>query len=463
MVGRLTAFAFCALAIAQAFASGPMLKAEYLPPGDVRVRGGAIGRTYAAAKKKLLAVRPETLLCAYRRAAGLPAKSAPMKTPRETSRETEGRSLGHYLSAVSTLCAVPRNDDARDRVDYVVEELFECAKASRSHKFVMTVPEEEAFTDFSPTFPARTAYAMLKGLIDARDYADNGRAFWVARDCVDVYRDVWWRSKPQDRAKTDGARAKWVAGDWGGLNRVFVDVYRLFGLVDYYHDAWNCFNQVPYFDRLRKGEYDFTAEGAASFAAKVEGMYMRHRVRVWDELKKISFAYLDYARKTPKYGAGDDEAAFDLISLAQRAFEEEPSAELMDFIDAKGAELSRGVKANEHIGPAEIYAVRAAHCAYATSPRTIWVNQYIPSQALFREKRILLAAETDYPSESSAKFTVRLKGRPKFQRIKFRSVKGVRPKVSVNGTPVVAVAGADGYVTVEGNWNNKDVIVVSLR
>jgi len=464
MVAGLKVCAVAALAAAASFAGAPHPAAEYVPIADMRAKGGGSGAASAAARKKLMAVSPEQLLAPYRRAAGLPAKSAPLKTDREKARDTEGRSLGHYLSAMSALYAVTRDETALDRVDYVVEELYGCAQASSSRdKIFMTVPEGDAFADFSPSFPARTAYAMLKGLCDAHELAGNKRAFSLARGWVDRYREVWWRSKPTDKKKTDQARDRWLAGDWGGLNRSFIDVYRGFGVVDYYHDGWNCFTKTPYFNALMKGEYDFKSEGAESLAPKIWGMYMRHRVTGWEDVRKAAFAYLDYARSLPKYGAESDEATYDLMSLAASAFEEAPSAALMDYVDSRQALLAKFAQSADYVGAADVYAVKSMMCAYSASPRTVWVNQYVPSQVLFRVKRLGLVAETDWPSGATAKFTVRMRGGPIFQRIRFRGMRGATPRVSVNGQQVPCAGAADGYFTVERDWSNMDVISVTLR
>lgn len=464
MVGRLKSCAAAVLVAAASFAGAPIPATEYVPVADMRVKGGYPASAYAAARKKLMAVRPEQLLVPYRRAAGLPAKCEGLDTPRERSRDTEGRSLGHYLSAMSALYAITRDETALDRVNYVVEELYGCAQASKSRdKFFMTVPEQDAFVDFTPAFPARTAYALLKGLCDARELAGSDRAFWLARGWVDRYREIWWRSKPQDRSRMDQARGKWLAGDWGGLNRAFIDVYRLFGVVDYYHDGWNCFTKTPYFDGLLKGDYKFDAEPAQSLAAKMGGLYMRHRTTGWEDVRKACFAYLDYARKQPKYGAESDEATFDLMTLAGSAFEEAPSAALMDYVDSRQALLAKRVSSSQYVGPADIYAVRSMMYAYSASPRTVWVNQYVPSQVLFREKKLGLVAETDWPSGASAKFTVRVKAGPIPQRFRFRGMRGASPRVAVNGQPVQASGGDDGYFTVAREWKNMDVITVTLR
>lgn len=464
MVNARTASFCTALFALSAFAAAPIPKTEFLPAADVRAMTGAAHGVSEVARKKLFAVRPERLVYPFRRAAGLPDKCEPPADAREKSREAEGRALGFYLSAMSGLCAAGKDEAAKGRVAYVVEELFGCARASKARwkRYFMTVPEEEAFKDECPDFPVRTACHVLVGLIDANRLAKNDRAFWLAKDWVDWFRDGWWK-KTNDPKGRDARRAKWLAGDWAGLNRVFIDVYKSFGVVDYYHDGWNIFCRTPYFNAMRKGEYNFSSEPAESLASKMEGVYMRHRVTGWEELRKAAFAYLDYARTTPKYGADSDEATFDLMSLAASMFEEEPSAPLMDFVDAKSAMLEKRVASTRYIGPAEVHAVRPARYAYSTSPRTVWVNQYISSSAIFREKGLALVAETEWPSAPTARYKVRRKGAPVLQRFRFRGVKGSRPRVSVNGKPVQAKACADGYVEIVREWSDGDELSVSVR
>lgn len=464
MVKQMVVSVCMALAVRGAFAAVPIPKAEFLPAADVRVKAGPSRDAAAAARKKLFAVRPEELVFPFRRAAALPAKCNPSAGREGKSRETEGRELGFNLSAMSALCVDGKDDAARDRVDYVVEELFGCVCASKSRRkrYFMTVPEAEAFKGECPAFPARTACHVLEGLIDANRLAGNERAFWLVREWVDWFRDEWWK-KSDDAKARDARRAKWLEGDWAGLNRAFMDVYKSFGVVHYFHDGWNIFCMTPYFDAMRKGEYNFAAESAEVMSAKMEGVYMRHLASGWDELRKATFAYLDYARKTPKYGADSDEATFDLMSLAARAFEEEPSAQLMDFIDAKVAVLSKRSGASQRIGPADVHAVHPARYAYSTSPQTVWINQYLPSVAVFREKRLGLVADPGGTSGAAVTYTLLTKGRSMRQCFRFRSLKGARPRVSVNGTPVQAKACTDGYVEVVRDWSDGDTISVYTR
>ncbi len=452
--------AVAVLCAASAYGAIPRPQCVYLPAHDVQCRGGE----FAAERKKLMAVDPAALLYAWRSAAGLPAKCDPPKSPGERDRETAGRSLGHYLSAMSALSAGNRDETAKDRVDYVVEELYGCAQAcTAKEKFFATVPEGEWFANDAPAFPPRTAYAMLRGLFDASELAGNKRAFDLARGWVDHLRTFWGRPRGDEMRRRNEARERWLQGDWGGLNRAFLDVYDGFKLVSYYHDGWNYFNQRPFFDKLRKGEYDFRTESAASLAAKMGGLYHRHRITGWEELRKAAFAYLDFAAKDPNYGADDPEATFDLLTLAASAFEERPSAALMDYVDSREALLAKWALSSARVGPADVYAACSARYAYATSPKTVWINQYVPSAAVFREKRIVLVAESDCPNCGHARITVRMKTPKILQRFRFRRVKGAMPSIMVNGSQVIPLNGEDGYVTVERAWTDGDVIEIALR
>ncbi len=459
MVGRLTLGAIAVLTALASMAAVPRPATSFVALADVRMTGGDGLEAMKSAGAKLMAIDPAKLVYPYRKAAGLPAKCAAPGDPAEKSPQTAGRLLGHYLSAMSALWSTTRKDAVKDRVDYVVEELYGCAAAAKAsrRRFFMTVPEQAAFVNETPAFPARTAYAVLKGLVDAHSLTGNQRAFDLAKGWVDYYRDIWFKAKQPDPEATKKARAKFLSGDWGGLNRIFLLIYCDFGVVNYFHDGWNCFNQTPYFDELRKGRYDFAAEPAASLAAKMEGLYMRHRLTGWEELRKASVAYLDYAVKTKRYGDGDDEATRDLMSLASRIFEESPSAELMDFIDAKIATLTKAALASKGPCAADAVVLSQARYAYSTSPRTIRVNRYIPSKAAFREKGIVLVTKV---VGRRATITVRMTGKAVSQRIMFRSVGGAVPRISVNAAQTVSKANGDGYWAVDREWKDGDMIDV---
>lgn len=421
-------------------------------PGEVGLSEGAYGTAFVQAKKRALAVDPAALLAPFRSAAGLPAKAKALTCPAERDPATVGQTLGHYLSAMSALYAVTKDEDVKDRLAYAVEELYGCSLKNRS---LLPIPENRAFDGTTFRFPPHTAFAVLAGLHDAFRATENHRAFHLLVQWVDWYQDCW--SKRMEKP----AREKWLAGDWGGLNRAYLYVYNEFGRNNYLHDGWDAFNQRPSFDELRKGNFDFTRETPKALSAKMCGVYMRHRRSGWGELQKASAAYLDHAMKTRDYGADAPDATVNLVWLAARLNEEHPNGRLGDFIAARTALLFKYGHAFAPVDIADVFALKARENIYATSPRTLWVNQYVPSRVNWSVKGVTLSAAPLENNPQGCEFKVKMKTPVAF-RLMLRQQKGRTPQVSLNGTRLTVTADPSGYVAIDRTWTAGDILRVSF-
>ena len=421
-------------------------------PGEVGLSEGTYGTAFVQAKKRVLAVDPAALLAPFRSAAGLPAKAKPLVCPAERDPATVGQTLGHYLSAMSAVYAVTKDEDVKDRLAYAVEELYGCSLKNRS---LLPIPENRAFDGTTFRFPPHTAFAVLAGLHDAFRATENRRAFNLLIRWVDWYQDCW--SKRMEKP----AREKWLAGDWGGLNRAYLYVYNEFGRNNYLHDGWETFNQRPSFDELRKGTFDFTRETPKSLSAKICGIYMRHRRMGCDEIHKASAAYLDHAMKTRDYGADAPDATVNLVWLAARLNEEHPDGRLGDFIAARTALLFKNGHASAPVDIADVFALKARENIYATSPQTLWVHQYVPSRVNWSVKGVSLSAASSENSPQGWDLKVKTKAPTAF-RLMLRQQKGRTPQVSLNGTRLTVTTDPSGYAVIDRTWTAGDTLRVSF-
>lgn len=421
-------------------------------PDEVRLSEGVYGTAYMRAKKRVLAVDPAALLAPFREAAGLPAKAKAVACAAERNPETVGRALGHYLSAMSALYVVTKDEDVKDRIYYVVEELYGCSLKNRS---LLPIPETRAFDGTTFRFPPHTAFAVLAGLHDAFRATENRRAFDLLIRWVDWYQDCW--SKRMEKP----AREKWLAGDWGGLNRAYLYVYNEFGRNNYLHDGWDTFNQRPYFDELRKGNFDFARESPKALSAKMSGVYMRHRRTNWGELHKASKAYLDYVMKSRDYGANDLDASVNLVWLAARLNEENPGGRYGDFIAARTVLLFKAQDDAAPVDITDVFALKARENLYATSPQTLWVNQYTPSRVVWSVKNVALKTSRAAETGNAYNLQFALK-EPVAFTLMLRQQKGKVPQASLNGTRLTLEPAADGYSAVTRTWANADTLRVSF-
>ena len=76
----------------------------------------------------LLGLNPDRLLAPYRKEAGLPPKATNYGNWENSG--LDGHIGGHYLSALSYMYAATGNQEIKERLDYVLNELEDCQEAS---------------------------------------------------------------------------------------------------------------------------------------------------------------------------------------------------------------------------------------------------------------------------------------------------------------------------------------------
>ena len=348
--------------------------------------------------------------------------------------------------------AETKDEDVKDLIWYVVEELYGCSLKNRS---LMPVPETQAFDGTTFRLQPHTAFAVLAGLHDAFRATGNRRAFDLLVRWVDWYQDCWTKMQ-------EPAQKQWLDGDWGGLNRAYLYVYNEFGRENYLHDGWNTFNQVPYFDELRKGKHDFSAEPPRALAAKLSGLYMRHRRSRWNEVHTVCSAYLEHAMKTRGYAADDPDATVDLVWMAARLSEEGADGRLGDFIESRTKALFEAAHGPAAVDITDVFALKARENLFATSPRTLWVNQYATSRVSWEAKGVVLSvkAADGRPGKATLSFEVKDPGTAFCLRLRNRN--GRSPTVSVNGKAPDVRADPDGYTPIARTWKTGDTVDITF-
>src|SRR5438105_375048 len=135
--------------------------AQPLPLSQVRLLDGIFKERQDTHARYLLMVEPDRLLAPFRRQAGLPPKA--QNYGGWEARDIAGHSLGHYLSALSLLFASTGEEQVRERINYIVDELAVCQKAN-GDGYLLPV-EKKAFEE------------LREGRINATGFALNG--VWV--------------------------------------------------------------------------------------------------------------------------------------------------------------------------------------------------------------------------------------------------------------------------------------------
>ena len=116
---------------------------ETFPVSSVRLTGGDFRHAQDMDIRYLLAIDPDRLLAPYLKGAGLEPKAE--NYPNWENTGLDGHIGGHYLSALSYMYASTGNGEIKDRLDYMVSQLKECAEAS-GNGYVAGVLDGPPFT-----------------------------------------------------------------------------------------------------------------------------------------------------------------------------------------------------------------------------------------------------------------------------------------------------------------------------
>ena len=220
-------------------------------------------------------IDPARLAAEFRRAAGLPRKAD--RYGGWEGGQMAGHSLGHCLSALSLVYAHTKAPEAKRKVDYLVEELWECQLANKDG-YCLPIPKDKVWDrvksgDFSTgefdvcrwSRPLYTLDKVMRGLRDAHRAAGSARALEVERKLADWFLDTI--------AKLDDAQMqKLLVAEYGELNGTLADLYVDTKDTRYLEAAKTKFFDKRAFEPLVRGEDRLDGASARATSEKVAGL-----------------------------------------------------------------------------------------------------------------------------------------------------------------------------------------------
>ena len=209
------------------------LYADEFPLGDVTLLDGPLKKAQNLNVKTLLQYDCDRLLAPYRKEAGLESKA-----PTYPNWDgLDGHVGGHYLTAMA-LNAALGNEKCRQRMEYMISELQECADANNKNHpdwgrgYVGGMPNSEKIWstfkkgDFNIYFgswaPFYNLHKMYAGLRDAWLYCGNEQACRLFLGFCD-----WAIDLTADLS--DEQMERMLGNEHGGMNEVLADAYAITG------------------------------------------------------------------------------------------------------------------------------------------------------------------------------------------------------------------------------------------
>ncbi len=209
------------------------LYADEFPLGDVTLLDGPLKKAQDLNVKTLLKYDCDRLLAPYRKEAGLTPKA-----PTYPNWDgLDGHVGGHYLTAMA-LNAALGNEECRQRMEYMISELQECADANNKNHpdwgrgYVGGMPNSEKIWstfkkgDFNIYFgswaPFYNLHKMYAGLRDAWLYCGNEQACRLFLGFCDWAIDL-------TAELSDEQMERMLGNEHGGMNEVLADAYAITG------------------------------------------------------------------------------------------------------------------------------------------------------------------------------------------------------------------------------------------
>jgi DUF1680 family protein len=480
---------------------------------DVQLLDGPFKTAMEADARYLLIVEPARLLADFREHAGLTPKGK-----RYGGWESEGlagHTLGHYLSACAMHYAVTHDKRYLDKVNYIVDELAECAP--KRNGYVGAIPKEDSvwaevekgnirsrgFDLNGAWSPWYTVHKIMAGLLDAYLYCDNKKALGIETGLANWTAHII-RNLP------DSSLQRMLFCEYGGMNDVLVNTYTLTGEKKYLDLSYK-FHDKRILDSLALQIDILPGKHSNTQIPKAIGCIRRYEVTGNTTDKTIAAFFWQTVVNDHTYAPGGNSNyeymgaaralnetltdntmetcnTYNMLKLTRHLFALQPSANLMDYYER--ALYNHILASQNHSTGMMCYFVPLRmgtqkefsdsfntftccvgsgmenHVKYGESiyfqgaDGSLYVNLFIPSKLTWKEKGVTITQQTQLPADNNVQFTIQATKPVSFPfRIRNPqwSKKGI--VVLVNGKQLPDVKpDATGYFTLTRTWKTGDKI-----
>lgn len=445
------------------------------------------------------------------------AASQTPKKPRYGGWETmgiSGHSIGHWLSASSTMCAVTGNEKLKQKVYYAIDELA-FIQSFDPDGYLSGFPrdcydkvfagEDFEVTNFSlghSWVPWYSIHKIYGGLIDAYKLCHSEKALEVVIKLAD------WAKKGTDNL-TDEQFQRMLICEHGGMNEAMADLYLITGNRDYLDLAIR-FCHKAILDPLSKGIDKLEGKHANTQIPKVIGAaklyeitgetyYRDAAIFFWDQVTQNRSYVIGGNSKNEHFGIENSEDlgitttetcnTYNMMKLTEHLYSWTNKVEYMDYYERAlynhilaSQDPDTGMKTyfvSTQPGHFKVYCspdhsfwcctgtgmenpARYTRSIYHQKENDLFVNLFISSEMILENKNFQIKQETKFPESTSTKLMIE-NAKEELLTIHIRVPYWISGEVTaiVNGEQTF-MERDNGYLTISGNWNAGDVIDVML-
>ncbi len=465
-------------------------------------------------RQYLLSLDPDRLLLMFRVTSGLwgftytPALGG-WESPGSGLR---GHTLGHYLSACSLMYASTGDERLKARTAQLVAELAKCQEkaAEQGYHAGYLSAFPESFFDLvdaqKPVWaPWYTMHKIMAGLLDVHVHTGNAQALDVLQRLAD------WVKFRVDRLTPEQMQGA-LKNEHGGMNEVLANLYAVTGNPDHLRLA-QAFNHQAVFAPLARGEDRLDGLHANTQIPKITGAAREYELTGREEYRDLARFFWRQVALQRSYAIGgdsDDEHfspvadfarhlspvtaetcnTYNMLKLTEHLFAWAPSVETMDFYERA---LYNQILASQdpHTGMFAYFIpmkpglfktystpdnsfwccvgtgmenhAKYGEMIYAHDAASLYVNLFIASELAWPGRGLVLRQETTFPEEPATRLRFQAR-QPLTLTLRVRQPAWCQPGITVrvNGRVVEAAPDASGYVPLTREWQDGDLVEISL-
>ncbi len=465
----------------------------------------------------ILEMEPDRLLAPFLIDAGLEPKAE--RYPNWENTGLDGHIGGHYLSALAMMYASTRNEQLKERLDYMVDQLGACQKKN-GNGYVGGIPDGRkvwkdiaagkidaaSFSLNGKWVPLYNIHKLFAGLRDAYQIAGQEKAKEILVDLTDWFYGVL-------SGLSDDQIQDMLRSEHGGLNEVFADVAAITREDKYLELAKRMSHQAILEPLLRK-EDKLTGLHANTQIPKVVGYQRIAQLddkEDWTDASDFFWQTIvnkrsvsiggnsvrehfhpenDFSKMIESNQGPETCNTYNMLRLTKLLFLSKPKAAYMDYFE-RGLYNHILSSQNPEGGFVYFTPMRPRHyrvysqphegfwcCVgsglenhgkygemiYARGENDLYVNLFIPSRLDWEEKGISLQQSTQFPYEENTFLTLSL-DQPKQFALHIRYPEWVAPGkllVKINGKKQKVTAGPSSFIVLDRTWSEGDQVEVVL-
>lgn len=445
-----------------------------------------------------------------------PGKNAPR------ANLLRGHFGGHFLSMMALAYAGTGDQDFKTKIDYLVDALGECqdalaATGRYSHPGFLAAYGEWQFSALEDYAlygeiwaPYYTAHKIMAGLLECYRLAGSAKALEIV-----AAMGKWIHSRLRD-CTPDQLERMWsiyIAGEYGGMNEVMVDLYAITKDNDFL-DCARFFDLNSLVDACAAGEDILDGKHANQHIPQFSGYAKLFdytgETRYRDAVTNF-WGMIVPGRMYAHGGTGEGElwgpantvagdiggrnseccAAYNMLKVSRLLFFQEPDARYMDYYERTVLNHILGSRRNvdSDTSPEVLYmypvhpgAMREYnnvgtccggtglenHLKYQDSvyfqsadQTELYVNLYVASTLDWSENGFRVVQRTAFPQEGSSEISIDGTGQLKV-RLRAPSWAENGFTVSVNGSALDTQATPGTYLLIDRVWSPGDVISIDM-